>query len=340
MQARDSKGRFCKVNNEIKNSYNKGEKYMNNSRENRMEALRKANVDTNNFFNLNMNIPVGANVQIMIDGIPYTINSSGDAIIKQIMDEGYVYNYKTDGRFVAAQTFKMLTEKSYNWKTKQYETGWDAYLRNKYPYMYQFTMMVEEIHRLAKMEKDNDPDFALLNNFFTKEVVVETCEQYIRQLKKFVKNQKTRKCKGKPYIKLNRYGSVFVSELNVRVYNKLNNALSFINMSSDYTRLESALRNFMGIMPKLPAETPKCSQWKDAFKGLGAFKTLNNIIKHHGVTVENYETGERLDRDGSILYVESLIDTYKGQYWKFHELLKAAIELNNFDLKKSIAEQN
>ena len=92
-------------------------------------------------------------------------------------------------------------------------------------------------------------------------------------------------------------------------------------------------------MVKLPADTPKCSDWKDAFKGNGAFKTLNNICKHHNCVVQNYETGEILDTYGSVAYIESLIDTYRGSYWKFHELLKATIELNNFDLSKSIESQ-
>ena len=332
-----------KAINEVINNSNKGEVNMMNNKmtkkEERMETLRKANVNTNNFFNLNMNIPVGANVTVTIDGVHYEINSSNDAIVKQIMDEGYVYNYKTDGRWVAAQTFRMLSEKSYNWKTRQYETGWDAYLRNRYTYMYQFDMMVDELHRLSKMERDNDPEFELLSNFFNEEVVVATCKHYMRQLKNFVKKQPTRKCKGEPYVKLNKYGNVFVKDLNVKVYDRLERILTAINNFVDYKKLEFDLKNFMYSMPKLPAETPKCSEWKDAFKGLGAYKTLNNIVKHHGCVVENYETGEILNRDDSVAYIESLVDKYCGEYWRFHELLKATIELNKFDLRKSIETQ-
>ena len=329
--------------NEVINNSNKGEVNMMNdkmnAKEQRMESLRKANVNTNNFFNLNMNIPVGANVTVTIDGVLYEINSSSDAIVKQIMDEGYVYNPKTDGRWVAAQTFRMLSEKSYNWKTCQYEYGWDAYLRNRYPYMYQFDMMIDELHRLSKMERDNDPEFDLLSEFFTKEVVVETCEHYVRQLKKFVKNQPRRKCKGEPYVKLNKYGNVFIKDLNSKVYNRVEYFLAKVERAENYKELEEALDFFATIVPKLPAETPKCSEWKDAFKGIGAYKTLNNIVKHHGCVVQNYETGEILDRDGSVAYIESLVDTYCGEYWRFHELLKATIELNKFDLKESIETQ-
>lgn len=346
MKSRDSQAFIPnKVNNETNNNTNtiKGEVNMMNNKmtkkEERLEVLRKANVNTNNFFNLSMNIPVGSNVQVLIDGVPYEFNSSNDAIVKQIMDEGYVYNHKTDGRFVAAQTFRMLNEKSYNWKTRQCETGWDAYLRNCYGYMYQFDMMVDELHRLCKMEKDNDPEFTRLSSFFTKEVVYQTCRHYLKQLKKFIKNQPTRKCKGVPYVKLNKYGNVFVKDLDTKVYKPLKEKIAFIQYSVNYTILEKNLREFVKVAPKLPYDTPKCSTWKDAFKGIGSYKTLNNIIKHHGVTVQNYETKEILDRDRSVAYVESLVDTYKNEYWKFHELLKATIELNNFDLQKSIDAQ-
>ena len=333
-----------KATNEIINNSNKKENntMMNNKmtkKEERMNALNNAGVNTNNFFNLNMNIPVGANVVVTIDGIPYTINSCNDAIVKQIMDEGYVYNAKVDGRWVCAKTFAMINGKAYNYKTKQHEYGFDACLRLGYSYMYQFDMLVDELHRLSKMERDNDPEFELLKNFFSKTVVVETCKHYIRQLKKFIKNQPRRKCQGVPYCKLNKYGNVFVKDLDAKVYNKLDKALTDICNAHNYKELEFTLRKFMEIMPKLPFDTPKCSEWKDAFKGLGGFKTLNNIVKHHGCVVQNYETGEILDRDGSVAYIESLVDKYCGEYWRFHELLKATIELNKFDLRKSIESQ-
>lgn len=340
---RDSKGRFVSNKNNNTNNENKKESNImtskTNNKETRMETLKQAGINTNNFFNLNMNIPVGANVIVTIDGVPYEINSSNDAIVKQIMEEGYVFNAKTSGRWVCAQTFKMLTEESYNYKTGKYESGFDAYLRNCYPYMYQFGAMLDEVHRLSKMEKSNDPDFEKVSSFFTKDVVYYTCKHYIFQLKKFANKQPVRKCKGERYSKLNKYGNVFNKDLYKKVYRPLEMALVAIKGSQNYKMLEDALKEFMKLQCKLPADIPKASEWKDAFKGLGGYKTLNNIIKHHGVVVQNYETGEILDRDGSVAYVDSLIDTYRGEYWKYHELLKAAIELNNFDLRKSIEEK-
>jgi len=341
IMTRDSKGRFCRLNevNETTNNINKkGEMaMMKNNKETRMETLKANGINTNNFFNLNLDIPVGA--KITINGIEYTIDDN-DAVIKQIMESGYVFNPRVDGRWITAQTFRMLNGKSWNSKTRKYEDGWDAWLRNYYSYMYQFDMMLDEVHKLAKMERSNDKDFERLSKFFTKGVVCGTCEHYTCQLEKFINNQKPRKCKGKPYVRLDKYGNVFYTDLHTKVYRPIHTSLLSMKFITNYTDLEKELREFMSKMVKLPYDTPKASVWKTAFKGKGAYVTLLNIIKFHNVKVQNYETKEILNRDESVAYVESLLETYKGEYWRFHELLKATIKLNNFDLKESIDNQN
>ena len=365
---RDARGRFCSATNvTTKTTTNNMEEntMRANNRENRMTALNNAGVNTNNFFNVNVNVPIGSSLEIFIDGVPYTFNSSNgcvvngvdagssvvcnnvvtnnvvtnvDPIVQTIMNDGYVFNRKTDGRFVVAQTFKMLNTESYNWQTRTRESGWDAFLRNGYCYMYQFEMMLDELHKLAKMERSNDADFTRLSNFFTKQVVYETCNHYMRQLKKFINHQPNKKCHGRPYVKLRHYGNVFSSDLQQRVYNPLYGALVNIDRATNYRDLEIALRSMMQIMIDLPYNTPKCPQWKDAFKGKGAYVTLLNLIKFHRVTVTD-ANGAELNTYNSVAYVESLLDTYRGEYWRFHEKLKAEIARNNFDLARSIQSQ-
>ena len=140
-----------------------------NAKQQRMETLKNNGVNVDNFFNLSMQIPFGAEVVIKVDGkemvIPanngfnpevsfggdvardmgcicgtdmcrvdsgsYNPNVTGvtvatnvpsmdlsnDKIVKSILDNGYVYNYKTAGRFVAAQTFRMINGESRNFQT-------------------------------------------------------------------------------------------------------------------------------------------------------------------------------------------------------------------------------
>ena len=196
-------------------------------------------------------VPVNSNGNtVVLGGYTYSGESltTDDTIIQNIMDSGYVFNSRTDGRFVCAQTFRMLNEKSYNIKTRQYEYGWDNYLRNSYGFMYQFDMMKDEVHKLARMERNNDTEFEKLSSFFTKEVIIATCEHYIRQLRKFVNKQKRRKCHGVPYVKLNKYGNVFVRDLNDKVFSKLKTALNNMNNCSNYEMLERHLKSFIKVM--------------------------------------------------------------------------------------------
>lgn len=303
---------------------------MKDSRENRLETLRLNGVDTLKFYNLNLSLPVGSTVEIKVNGKNISdFDIETENTVKEIMSSKYIYNPRVDGRFVAAQTFRMINS----------PYGFNECVK-RMSYMYQFTMMLDELHRLSVMEKHNDPEFTIMKNFFTKKVVVETCEHYMKNLKRYIENTKVRKCKGIPYVRLEKYGDVFCSDIQKRVYNSLELQINRIRDSLDYYDMEHKLRHFVYLMNKLPEYYPKCSAWKDTYKGKGAYMTLNNIVKHHGVTLTNYETGEKLNQEESLAYLESLIETNRGAYWKYHELLLAAIKENDFDLKRSIETQN
>ena len=369
---RDSKGRFCKAtetnnitNENNKNTYKKENETMTNTnttnttrksnKEVRMEILANAGVDTGKFFNLSLNnIPHGTPVQINIGGIMYDLTpfvvEEIDEVAKNILDNGFVFNRRVDGRYVVAQTFKMLNDGSYNRKTWRKEYGWDNYLRNNFGYMYQFEMMKDELKRLARMEKDNDPEFERLSRFFTKEVVVATCEHYMKQLKKHVDNliydtngkmRKLKKHGRKPYIRLNGIkgqdyrGNVHVEDIDRIVYAPLNESLMDLKCCTRYDNLYFWLCDFMKHMPELGYSTPKCGTWHDAFKAKGAYVTLLNIIKFHDVTINGMNVYESID------YIESLTEELKvkGELWRLHTLLKDVIKENNFDLKKSIESQ-
>lgn len=377
---RDSKGRFCKVTETTNNVTNKNNKYekenetmtnanktnnganatRKNNKEVRMEILANSGVDTSKFFNLSLNnIPTGTPVQINIGGIMYDLTPSVveevgdvhfDEVAKNILDNGFVFNRRTDGRHVVAQTFKMLNEGSYNRKTWTKEYGWDNYLRNNFGYMYQFEMMRDELKRLARMEKDNDPEFERLSRFFTKEVVVDTCEHYMKQLKKHVNNliydtngkeRKLKKHGRKPYIRFNGIkgqdyrGNVHVEDIDKIVYAPLNESLMDLKGCTRYDNLYFWLCDFMKHMPELGYSTPKAGVWHDAFKAKGAYVTLLNIIKFHGVTINGMNVYD------SINFVEKYTNELESKYelWRLHTLLKEVIKENNFDLKKSIESQ-
>ena len=119
----------------------KENKTMKKSRENRMEALKAANIETGKYFSVTL--PEGLkpgstiNVTISEDGSPVIVspekkrNSEEESFLSQIYEDGYVRNTRLHRRWVMAQMFRMLNYKSYYTG----KSGYDAYLNDHYGYL-------------------------------------------------------------------------------------------------------------------------------------------------------------------------------------------------------------
>jgi hypothetical protein len=352
-------------NNETtnKNSNKRGNDIMMNKNTERMEKLAQAGIDTTNFFNLNLQIPFGAEVKLVVDGkemiVPATneIGTStpvafttpviidgasllNDSIAKSIINDGYVKNSKLFRRFVFAQTMKLINYQS--WKNPN-RKGWEAGFKDLYSYQYQFEMMADELHTLAKLQKEDPEYFAERTMFFNGDVVVALLNDYLYRLKKYVKKQmreNPRKYRGQEYVKLAKYGNVLVKDLDDKVYIPIQERINVIESmvkAENYSYVEREFKIFMDkFYNKLPYETTKCAVFKDAFKGIGGFESLKNGIRFHGLILRGCTNKYDSERK---LY-ELLNGEYKNEVWRFHNLLVETITYNNFDLRKSIAEGN
>jgi hypothetical protein len=119
-----------------------------------------------------------------------------------------------------AQMFRMM---NYNHAASG-TRGYISCLNRSFPYKYQFTMMLEEIRVLSKLEVSDRESFEERSSFFTKDVVVATCKDYIQNLKTYIESRKTKRCQGRPYktVKGKHY---FVDEINNKVRGPIKNAL-------------------------------------------------------------------------------------------------------------------
>lgn len=357
-------------------SNKKGNDTMKTNKDMRMEKLAQAGIATDNFFDLSMRVPFGAEVKIIVDGkemiVPatnggtnlgnglvnqfadickmandagkiagWTLNGeSNDPIAHGIINDGYVKNSKLFRRWITAQTFRMLNYQSYRNINRK---GWEACMKDCFSYEYQFDMTLDELHTLAKLQKEDPQYFAERTMFFNGDVVITLLEDYLRRLKKYVNKQtkeNPRNYRKQPYVKLAKYGNVLVKDLDREVYAKIRCGITYVRESvsaNDYALIEKRFKDFMSkYYNKLPYETTKCAEWKDAFKGSGAYYTLQNLIRFHNVILRGwtnkYESETYLN---ALLYGE-----YKYNVWKFHQLLVDTIDYNDFDLKKSIANGN
>ena len=346
----------------------------NNAKENRMDKLAQAGVDTTNFFDLSLRIPFGAEVRLSVDGkemvIPATngtfttecvkaddYNIKGsigltyndianslitaahadlDPIAQSIVNDGYVKNSKLFRRFILAHTFKLL---EYVDRKDSRRKGWEAGFKDLYGYGYQFEMLADELHTLAKLQKEDPEYFAERTRFFNGDVVVATLNDYLYRLRKYVNKQlriNPKKYRGQAYCKLARYGNVLVKDLDTKVFYPIEFGIDNVKKtvaSGDYSKIEKAFKEFMAkYYNKLPYETPKCATFKDAYKGIGSFESLKNLIRFHEVVLDGCDNKYDSERE---LY-RILKNTPNSEVWRFHNLLVSTIELNKFDLRKSI----
>lgn len=302
-----------------------------NNKENRVAALKAAGMNTGKYFSISLpeGLQPGAKINITIDenGTP-VLTSDEEVLYDQVCTDGYVKNSKLHRRWVMAQMFRMLNYESYDGK----RFGYDAYLNDNYGYMYQFDMILEEIRVLGKLQERDTGEFNKRKRFFNDQVVVDLIKDYKTKLKKYIEKLPIRKCKGTPYKQICGK-NIFVEDIYQKVLMPFDNVAYNVvyNMTPDtnYMKLYLVLKRLVKFVKqyKLPFETPKCKEWKNAYKGAGSYYTLMNMVKFH-----NCRANGMYGLDGVYL-IEMLTDQYgeAGEYYKLFAFLKKTIEDNHFD---------
>lgn len=311
------------------------------NRNERMNQLNKAGVDTRKYFNINLpeGLKPGATISLVIneDGQPVIMHN---AVQEQIIADGYVRNTKLHRRFVMAQMFSMLNYKSYDGR----ETGFHACLRNMYGYQYTLDMMLEEVRVLSKLEVRDKESFEERSHFFTKEVIAIVLDDYLKKLEAYVNRLPNRNCKGVPYKRVKGV-DIFVEDLNKKLYAPLKRNGYAVARANNYMEMYRALQNFMRNAIKLPYDTPKCNVWIDTYKGEGAYYTLKNLIMFHDCVIYagkygrfHYDQSANLRGIDAVNHLKSKLDEYKNEGWRMFALMKKVINDNGFDFHKRMVE--
>ena len=216
---------------------------------------------------------------------------------------------KTFRRWITAQTFRMLYEPSYNTKTHRTEHEWYNYIKNNYDYMYQFKVISDELRILEKLERKDKEAFEERKCFFTREVIVETCWDCCYKLLK------------------NRHN----------IPDDLRTTFNAIQLSKAYKDMRKYFHMFYTIANRYKYYMKgwtKCSAWLDAYKGSGAYYSLQNMILYHECRLPGFSVGK--EKNYKIL--QGMLQQYasKGEVWRMHDLLKQTINFNQFNLAESI----
>ena len=195
--------------------------------------------------------------------------------------------------------------------------------------------MLEEIRVLSKLEERDRDTFVERSNFFTREVVAQTIEDYIDELVNYIETLPEKNCKGVPYKRI-KGKDIFVVDLDKKVYAPLRNDVYRVKRARNYKDLYNIVKAFMGKMVRLPYHTPKSKAWIDAYKGEGAFYTLKNLIMFHGCGIE---VDRRMVYGAAATSVlNKKLYEYKGEGCRMFALMKKVIDDNGFDFNKRMSE--
>lgn len=297
----------------------------------RIEALRDAGVDVSCLFA--MQGAEGGDYVVSNKNGKLTILDDDDPIFGQIITQGTVPNRRLFRRWVMAQMFHMMTYTPHRSKEPLGVTS----MIHRLGYEYQWKMLMNELHAQMKMEGRDLENFTDRNRWFNAEIAADMAKDYIRKLKKRIDAQKEKKCKGIPYKRISGR-NIFVSDLHTKLYKPLNLAAARIRQAKDAAQLYAYTRDFNAARIRMASATPQSNAWIDAFKGSGAFFTMQNLIRFHNCMAVD-DTGKRLDKYQSLVLLSAKAESYKnGEGWRLLAALKKMLSDNNINIKKKMAE--
>ena len=297
----------------------------------RIEALRKAGVDVSNLFAM-QGSNGGEHIASNKNGVLVILEES-DPIFNQIIDQGTVPNRSLFRRWVMAQMFHMMSYTPYGQREPIGVTG----MIHRLGYEYQWKMVMNELYAQMKMEGRDPENFANRNRWFNVGVVTAMAVGYIEALKKRVDTLPTKRCKCIPY---KRVGGrdIFVEDLQNKLYAPLQMAMRRIPRARNAAQLYKETKVFNEMRLKMAWETPQSKEWVDAYKGSGAFFTMQNLIRFHNCVLSD-DMGRRMDKHRSLAFLSVRAEDYKvGEGWRLLALLKKMLADNNIDIKRKMAQ--
>lgn len=297
----------------------------------RIEALRRAGVDVSGLFAM-QGADGGDHVVSNKDG-NLSILGDDNPIFRHITEQGTVPNRRLYRRFVMAQMFHML---SYVPNGERKPAGVTKMI-HRLGYEYQWKMLLNELRAQMKMEGRDAVNFADRNRWFNAGVAEALAQDYIVLLEKYVDALPVKKCKGIPYKHVGGR-DIFVEDLYEKVYYPLNIAVPHIKNAKNATKLYKAAKQFNDLRIRLSPNTPQCEEWVDAYKGAGAFFTMQNLIRFHGCIAID-DKGKRLDKYQSLVFLSAKAEMYsRGDGWRMLAMLKKMLDDNGIDIRKKMAE--
>ena len=299
----------------------------------RGEALKAAGIDTSKYFSIQ--IPGGGEqwmqkaddsktaVPVSDPNILGILNNIvGDPIAEQIIKGGTVPNRNIFRRWVMSQVF--------HWLSYGDQAAW----LKLHGYKYQWEMLVEELRVQARLYKNGDMEnFNARNRWFDKALALGMAYDHIGQMRQDANDRPQHKCKGVPYVK---YDGVdyFVSDIEKKLIAPMCDYAMNIQTAKNPKLLYEAVKQFCDHAHlNVAGAFKQNADWKDSYKGMGAYATMQNLLRFHGCTFPKDNDFYKRGRSG-LDCLEAAAGCYQdGEGWRLFGLMKQMIDENGIDIK-------
>lgn len=285
----------------------------------RGEALKAAGVDPSKYFSIKLPTGVEQLMTYDADGVPVAVKQD-DPIVQTILSRGTVPNRTLFRRWILSQVFHGLQSK-----------GGFTYWLNCHGYKYQWEMTIEELRVQARLFKNGDMEnFYARNRWFNRLLAVRMADDYIAKLKKDALSRKQRKCKGVPYVTVE-HVHYFVEDIEKKLIWPLKSARADILAAKTPQALYEAVKAFWHKAPVKFFDYEQCAWWKDAYKGAGAYFTMQNLLRFHGCEFPK-DNDFYNARKPSLDCLEKAAKAYAEEGWRLFGLMKQMLEENHIDI--------
>lgn len=300
----------------------------------RIEALKKAGVDVSELFAMQSADGLEF-IASKRDGV-ISILKEDDPIFQAIIIQGTIPNRQLFRRWVMAQMFRIIYISTRTYGAYK-PIGVSEVIRSM-GYEYQWKMLNNELYAQHKMMQNGDVDnFRDRNRWFNKKVVLDMAKDYIEKLKKRFEELKLRKCKGIPYKRINGQ-NIFVDDFDKKVIRPLLFAVHKIQHAENTYEFWRAVQEFNKRRIKMHWEALQSAAWLDAYKGSGAFFTMQNMIRFHNCVIID-DNGKTLSKNTSLAFLNKKAKLYENREgWRLIGLLKKMLDDNNIDVAAKISE--
>lgn len=258
-------------------------------------------------------------------------NTHKDPVEESIRNDGFIKNHHLYRRWVMAQMLR-------HFRNEKDPAAFDHYFVSGKPYKYAWETTLNEMKAMKHLQGE---ELIKRERFFNLEVVKEMANEYNEQVKSYIaklpKKWTVKNGKWAYYSKIPYGKEIKRSPKDKEFWASITEAVNKINEANTYWQMQKAVENFMATCP-MHLKMPKPNAWKNAFKGTGAYYTMDNMIKFHHCHWMLKSHYLMLPLSASLAELEKAVEETKGEYYRLYAMMCDFVAYNHFDFDQRMKE--